>query len=116
MLKKLFGPDAVDEFGKQLAEDIRLRYPPTVANDPNRRVSIDRLTAILNSAFEQAAKFGGEQKLGYFKKAKLGNSFRWELKEAGYSTEFVELATEGLIVFITDSKHAAPKAPAPPKP
>jgi hypothetical protein len=39
--------------------------------------------------------------LGVYKKARLGNTFRWELEEMGYSEKFIELATEGLIVYIT---------------
>ena len=31
----------------------------------------------------------------------VGNTFRWELQEMGYSQKFVEAATEGMIVYIT---------------
>ena len=40
-------------------------------------------------------------KLGIYKKAKLGNTFKWELKEMGYDEKFTETATEGLIVYLT---------------
>ena len=98
----------VDKFAKDLAQDISQRYPVAIANDPARKVSANRLTAILEDAFGQAAQFATEQKLGFFKKAKLGNTFRWELKELGYDEKFVEIATEGLIVYVT-SKQSAPK-------
>ena len=42
-----------------------------------------------------------EHKLGVYKKARLGNTFRWELEELGYSKKFVETATEGLVVYLT---------------
>jgi hypothetical protein len=106
-MSKLSSSD-VDKFAKDLAQDISQRYPVAIANDPGRKVSANRLTAILEDAFGQASQFATEQKLGFFKKAKLGNTFRWELKELGYDEKFVEIATEGLIVYVT-SKQGAPK-------
>ena len=107
---KFFSTSGVDKFAKDLAQDISQRYPVAIANDPARKVSANRLTAILEDAFGQASAFAAEHKLGYFKKAKLGNTFRWELKEMGYDDKFVEIATEGLIVFITRKQDAAKPA------
>jgi hypothetical protein len=106
---KFFSSSEVDNFAKDLAKDIGERYPAAIANDPARKVSANRLTAILEDAFSQAAEFTAQNKLGYFKKAKLGNTFRWQLKEMGYDEKFVEVATEGLVVYIT-RKPAASKA------
>ena len=107
---KLFSTSDVDKFAKDLAKDIGERYPVAIANDPARKVSANRLTAILEDAFNQASEFTANNKLGYFKKAKLGNTFRWELKEMGYDEKFVELATEGLVVYITRKQSAAKPA------
>jgi hypothetical protein len=107
---KLFAASDVDKFAKDLAKDIGERYPVAVANDPARKVSANRLTAILEDAFSQASDFTAQNKLGYFKKAKLGNTFRWELKDMGYDEKFVEVATEGLIVYITRKQEPAKPA------
>jgi len=107
---KFFSTSEVYKFAKDLANDISQRYPVAIANDPSRKVSANRLTAILEDAFSQASKFSTDNKLGYFKKAKLGNTFRWELKEMGYDDKFVEVATEGLIVFVTSKQGAAKSA------
>jgi hypothetical protein len=107
---KLFSTSEVDQFAKNLAKDIGERYPVAVANDPARKVSANRLTAILEDAFGQASDFTAQNKLGSFKKAKLGNTFRWELKEMGYDEKFVEVATEGLIVYITRKQDAQKSA------
>jgi hypothetical protein len=98
---KLFGPSKTDEFAKNLAQDIAKRYPPAIANNPEQMVSQKRLTAILEEAFNKARQFNTENRLGMFKKAKLGNTFKWELKEMGYDKKFVDMATEGLIVYLT---------------
>jgi hypothetical protein len=48
----------------------------------------------------KAVEFKNEHKLGVYKKARLGNTFRWELEEKGYSKTFIETATEGLVVYL----------------
>jgi hypothetical protein len=90
----------VDSFAKALAEDIFKRYPPAL-DKGERRISQKRLTTILEDTFTRAVDFRKQHKLGVYKKARLGNTFRWELQEMGYSEKFVEIATEGLIVYIT---------------
>ena len=101
MIFKLFAASKVDEFAKGLAQDIGKRYPPAIANNPEQMVSQKRLTHILEEAFNRAHQFNREQKLSMFKKAKLGNTFKWELKEMGYEKTFIDMATEGLIVYLT---------------
>jgi len=91
----------VDEFAKSLAEELTKRYPPALDQDGQRKLSQKRLTTILEETFNKAADFKSQHKLGVYKKARLGNTFRWELKERGYSEKFVEIATEGLVVYIS---------------
>ena len=91
----------VDEFAKTLAQELAKRYPPALDKGGERRISQKRMTTILEDTFNRAAKFKKQHRLGVYKKARLGNTFRWELEEMGYSEKFVELATEGLIVYIT---------------
>ena len=101
MFLKLFSLSKVDAFAKSLAQDIAKRYPPAIANNPEQMVSQKRLTSILEDAFSRAHQFNRENQLGMFKKAKLGNTFKWELKEMGYDDKFIDMATEGLIVYLT---------------
>ena len=101
MIFKLFRPSKVDVFAKNLAQDIAKRYPPAIANNPEQMVSQKRLTTILEDTFNRAQQFNRDNQLGMFKKAKLGNTFKWELKEMGYDEKFIDMATEGLIVYLT---------------
>ena len=103
-----------NEFAKQLALELSAHYPPSLDQSPQKRVSVNRMTRILEDAFSRAESFKNEQQLGWFGKARLGNSFRWALKELGYSDPFIEMATEGLIVFIT--RNAKDKTATPPSP
>lgn len=91
----------VDEFAKSLVQDLAKRYPPALDQEGGQKLSQKRLTAILEDTYNKAIDFKKQHKLGVYKKARLGNTFRWELQEMGYSEKFVETATEGLVVYIT---------------
>ena len=91
----------IDEFAKALAQELSKRYPSALDKGDERRISVKRLTAVLEDTFKRAIEFKQQHQLGVYKKARLGNTFRWELEQMGYSKKFIELATEGLIVYIT---------------
>ena len=91
----------VDTFAKSLAQEVAKRYPPALDKAGQRRLSEKRLAEILEGVVKKAVQFKDEHKLGVYKKARLGNTFRWELDELGYSKKFIEVATEGLIVYLT---------------
>ena len=100
------------DFAKSLAADLAAHYPPSLDQSPQKRVSVNRMTRILEESFLRAETFKNENRLGWLGKARLGNNFRWELKELGYSEKFIEVATEGLIVYVTRKASAdAPKSP-----
>ena len=90
----------VDAFAKELAEDLAKRYPPTVDQKSGQSLSEKRLSGILEEICNKALAFKNQHKLGVYKKARLGNTFRWELEERGYSKMFIETATEGLVVYL----------------
>jgi len=94
----------VDEFAKNLALELAKRYPPALDKGNERRISQKRLSTLLEDTFTRAVDFKKEHKLGVYKKARLGNTFRWELQELGYSEKFIEVATEGLVVYISTRK------------
>jgi len=91
----------VAELAKSLAQDLAKRYPPAIANNPAQAVSQQRISGILEEVFAGASKFGQENKLGWYKRARLGNKFKWELKEMGYDEKFINKATARLIVCLT---------------
>ena len=97
---RLSGKD-VDQFAKSLAVEISKRYPPALDQAKEKKISQNRITRVLEDAFNKATTFNSEKQLGIYRKARLGNTFRWELQTLGYSKPFVEMATEGLIVYIT---------------
>ena len=90
----------VDAFAKTLAQDLASQYPPAVAQSNGPRLSEKRLATLLEDVCNRAVAFKNEHKLSVHKKARLGNTFRYELEALGYSRTFIDTATEGLVVFL----------------
>jgi len=91
----------LDEFANTLANGLAQRYPPTLETDAKKKLSEKRITKVLEETLLKASKFEEQHNLGVYKKARLANTFKWELKEKGYSDKFIEIATEGLVVYLT---------------
>ena len=97
----------IEDFARSLVDDIAKRYPVAIDQDDSARPSANRLTRIVEDVCKKAVDFKGEHKLGVLGKAKLGNAFRWELSNRGYRKEFVDLATEAVVVHISRKSPAA---------
>jgi len=104
-----FSTKEIGSFAADLATSLAKRYPPALDVSPEKRVSEHRLTKVLEETLAEAVAFQQQHKLGFFGKAKLGNEFRWKLKELGYTEKFIEVATEGLMVYLSrDPQTSAP--------
>jgi hypothetical protein len=103
MLKLLggIGTSEIKKVAVDLANQIAKRYPPALDSQPGKRPSVNRLTRITEDACAKAVEFHAEKKLGWLGKARLGNHFRWALAELGYTKEFVDFATEAVVVHIS---------------
>jgi hypothetical protein len=101
MLSTLFKKAPVEDFAKSLAGEIVKRYPPAIDQTPEKRPSVNRLTRVVEDACAKAVDFQAEHRLGWLGKAKLGNAFRWELTELGYTKQFIHFATEAIVVHVS---------------
>jgi hypothetical protein len=86
----------LEEFATVLASDLGRRFLPTseARTDPGAKY---QLKVILEGLGARAVRYHTERKLNVYKKAKLGNVFKWKLKELGYSDAFVESATKEIV-------------------
>ena len=87
----------IDAFATALAQDLARRFPPK-SEERRDRGARNQLGSITDGLYAQAAKFRQDKHLGIYGKAKLGNTFRWRLKEAGYSGGFIDEVTHGLVL------------------
>jgi hypothetical protein len=92
----------VDEFAKDLARQLARQCPPERAESGGGKPNVTprKLVATLEDVCRKALDFRKEHKLGIYKKARLGNTFRWELTELGYDRQFAEDVTQRLVVYI----------------
>lgn len=86
----------VEEFATSLASDLGRRFPPAseARTDPGASYQIK---VILEGLGARAVRYHQEHKLNVYTKAKLGNVFKWKLKELGYSADFTERATKEIV-------------------
>jgi hypothetical protein len=90
----------VDEFAKELARELSERWPPDAFGRAEKKYSSDRLASSLDNVFNKAVGYKNQHKLGIYKKARLGNAFRWELEALGYDKAFIEDVTQRLVVYV----------------
>lgn len=97
-LFRWFSTREIDDFAKLLARDLAKRFPPNVELDSQTQTKLpSKLVNALDDILARAVKFRRSHKLGVYRKAKFGNTFKWELKELGYSEGFVERVTKELV-------------------
>ena len=95
-LMQIFSTKEIEDFASTLATDLGRRFPPASEKrtDPGAQ---HQIKVILEGLGARAVRFQKEHKLGIYKKAKLGNVFKWKLRELGYSDEFAERATKEIV-------------------
>lgn len=97
MFDKLSNKD-LDEFSKSLARELARQYESGSEHLALNKKAKRKLGKALDKIYLKAVDFHLEHKLGIYGKARLGNTFKWELKELGYTEGFVDEATKGLIL------------------
>lgn len=58
----------------------------------------DRRRKLVAHVLEQARQFGATHRLNFYKKAKLGNAFRWRLADLGHDKEVIEVMTKDILL------------------
>lgn len=92
----------VDEFAKGLARELARECPPEPAQSGGKpAVTQKKLVATLEEICRKALGFKEQHGLGIYKKARLGNTFRWELTSLGYDKAFAEGVTQRLVVHVS---------------
>ena len=101
----LVNTQELEAFAIALADDLGRRFPPSSEARTDTGAK-HQIRVILEGLGVRAVHYNGEHKLGIYKKAKLGNVFKWKLKELGYSDDFAELATKEIVTRLAVNKRA----------
>jgi hypothetical protein len=94
------------EFGAALAEKIAKQFPPSAEPRLAQKGAQRRLEGVLAPLFDELDRFRDGEKPSWIGKARIGNAFRWKMLDAGYSKEFVEALTEGIILRLASTPPA----------
>ncbi len=91
-----FDASEAEKFGVSLAKYFIDRIPPETSGGKGR--SLEKRLAAVDKMYMQIDAFRRENRLNFYKKAKLGNAFRWQLVSAGYDKDFVDQVTKGVLL------------------
>jgi hypothetical protein len=95
---RLFNHEAEKALALQLTAHFVKNIPPNMMDQRRQFLSANRVSRLLEQAFEKAREHQEQVGMGFVKRAVLANTFKWALKNKGYPDDFIEVATEGLIV------------------
>jgi hypothetical protein len=88
----------IDGFARELAGQLAARFTPEdtrAAVDSKRERKLGRA---LDDLHARALEFRASERLGVYGKARLGNTFKWALKEAGYDDAFIDEVMRVLVM------------------
>lgn len=91
-----FDAKAAEQFGAELAREFAARMP--LDRKLNERQFETKAKAAIGQLQGSVAKFRESHPLNVYKKAKLGNTFQWALRDAGYPPEYVAKLTDLLMI------------------
>lgn len=97
-IARLFNHNAEKSLAKELSAQIVKNLSPRLMSERRQVLSANKISRLLEQTYGIAKAYQSTHKLSWIKRAVLANSFRWELKSCGYPGDFINLATEGLIV------------------
>ncbi len=97
MLLNWFDATEAKKFGALLAELLIERAPEDTSILRDRKIS-KKHEAMLNQLSQHVTRFKADHRLNIYKKAQLGNAFKWALKAKGYDAEYINRLTHWLML------------------
>ncbi|MDD5249702.1 MAG: hypothetical protein PHY45_11985 [Rhodocyclaceae bacterium] len=91
MIFDWFDAREASRFGTSLADFVVERIPSK---------SPKKAPEALAKLFAQIERFKQTNRLNMYKKAKLGNAFKWKLRDYGYTDEFVDEITKEVLLHL----------------
>ena len=104
MILRYFSHVAEKKLAKELVEKLVKELPPELMENRRKVLSVNKITRLLENSYKIAGGYQKENKIGFIKRAILANTFKWELKNKGFPDDFVDMATEGLVVALAAKK------------
>lgn len=102
-----FSFDTERRVAREIVGELGKKISAKLMTERRQALSAKRISQHLEEAYAQIVEAFPERHLGMVRRAVLANTFRWELKSAGFPDDFISVATEGLIVALTPVKKKA---------
>jgi hypothetical protein len=83
----------IEKIVSEIVRDIN----PVLTVTRMEAMSVNKTTRILEKTIKRIKEYQSNEKFGYLRRVKFINAFQWQLKDVGFSKEFVLLITEMLI-------------------
>lgn len=90
-----FNSRRAEQFGTELAQFLIEKMP--VDKQLNERKLESKTEYLLTKMEFKIQNFKQDERLNIYKTAKIGNAFRWRLKDAGYEQAYIEKLVEWLV-------------------
>ena len=96
-LLQWFSTGGVDEYARQLADGFAGIFTQEMAANwlQDRKKVEKKLSSAIKTTYRKAEQLQREHEFGTFKKARITNTFRWQLEELGYDKQLIANVTEG---------------------
>lgn len=84
---------------KQLSDELVKQLPPRHFSVEKRGVlSVNKVSKSLERIYAIAREENQIRKMGLIRRSVFANGFKWRMREALYPDDFIDMATEGLLV------------------
>ncbi len=95
---KWFDATGAEQFGVALAEKYHERRFILENKQRNSQRAEEKLRDLMAELLIEAVRFNAENKLNMYKKAQLGNKFKWKMLDLGYEKGEVDLLVKDLLL------------------
>ena len=99
MVLAWFDTAEVDRFAASLVQEVTRRLPPAQIESSSQKTR-ERLSRMADVLSDQVRAFAQSQPLNVYKRARLGNRVKWQLKDAGYPKPFVDAFTTEVVTLL----------------
>lgn len=97
-LREFFSLKAERDTAKKMVAQIQSSLPIEMIGDKRKILSVNKLTKLLEQSYQIAADHQKNKRIGLVRRSILANHFKWMLKDANYPDDFIDVATEGLVM------------------
>ena len=95
-----FFPESDLIFAREIALKIATHYPSNNEIKLKTPGGKKRLSGLIEAVMRDVTNYQSNTDMGWIRKARFGNEIKWQLKEKGYSVEFIDALVNGVVTHL----------------